>query len=188
MAARRHELRWASRTTMLDQLNTGWCTPGVHAPGEREAYRRQRDTDFTLRTTFPPDRAWSSSGSTPPSRSGVTGWCPRGSSLLLTSGVAVSRTGAHEVRTESRRAGRVGQHGSRNLRLVRNQSAEGLVRAPQVQRSSTSRALCYCRSAARFVINVEGSSRLVSTVDPSPGTTKPGSTDESEDHVGLSVP
>jgi hypothetical protein len=34
----------------LGQLNTGWCTPGVHPPDETGANRRQPDTAFTLRT------------------------------------------------------------------------------------------------------------------------------------------
>ena len=35
--------------SMLDQLNTGWCTPGVHAPEATGVNRRQRDAGFTLR-------------------------------------------------------------------------------------------------------------------------------------------
>lgn len=31
-----------------DQLNTGWCTPGVHAPEVTGGNRRQRNTAFTL--------------------------------------------------------------------------------------------------------------------------------------------
>ena len=40
---------------MLAQLNTGWCTLGVHAPEETGANRRQGAAGFTLRTTV---RAW----------------------------------------------------------------------------------------------------------------------------------
>ena len=51
----------------------GWCTPGVHAPEETGANRRQRDAGFTLSTGFSRDQAWCSYGSTPPSRTSVTG-------------------------------------------------------------------------------------------------------------------
>lgn len=40
----------SGRRISLAQLNTGWCTPGVHAPEVTGANRRQRDPGFTLRT------------------------------------------------------------------------------------------------------------------------------------------
>ena len=48
---------WRSKWLMLAQLNSGWCTPGVHASGVTRGNRRQWEPSFTLRAAV---RAWSS--------------------------------------------------------------------------------------------------------------------------------
>lgn len=56
--------------TKLAQFNNGWCTPGVHAPevtGGNGTRVSRSETSFTR------DRAWGFYGSTPPSRTWVTG-------------------------------------------------------------------------------------------------------------------